>query len=153
MMRSPRPLPVLHWYEIGCKAILMRALPWPRFCGLAYGQQVLLPFRAAVALEEFEQGLRLAGLMAGNQHVRQFGKLEDSFRVETCKADVSRMNISKGHSYWFLDNGREVPLKLDGTVRPRPDGDHSPERGAVVKVFRAERTLTTEGGSAPTSQA
>lgn len=43
--------------EVYGEAILMSALPWPRFCCFTFGKQLVLPHRSAVALERYEREL------------------------------------------------------------------------------------------------
>lgn len=48
--------------EVYGEAVLMCALPWPCFRGLHDGEQVVLPYRTAVALEQFEVAVSAAGM-------------------------------------------------------------------------------------------
>lgn len=65
-VRSPGPLVAAPRDEISGEAKVMRRLPRSRFRGLGL-QEVKLPEGVAVALEEFEEGLRLAGFIAVNE--------------------------------------------------------------------------------------
>lgn len=70
------------WDEIAGEAIVMRTLPWPRFCG-STGEKLVLPERMAVALEDFEVGLRVAGLIADTQGLCQTFRDGAKYRVKT----------------------------------------------------------------------
>jgi len=48
--------------EIHGEAILMRALPWPRFRRFSDGSQVLLPYWTAISLERLESHSQAFGL-------------------------------------------------------------------------------------------
>lgn len=72
--------------EVNGATELMRTLPRSRFRNFV-GEHVALPEGSAERLETFEEGLRLAGFISGEQMLCQSMTTPDKFRV--AKRDVS----------------------------------------------------------------
>lgn len=81
MTDVPRPCSPVERDEIGREAEIMRALPRSRFRGLGF-KQLKLPQGVSVTLEEFEIGLRLAGLMGVNELLAETTDGPLHFRVK-----------------------------------------------------------------------
>lgn len=71
--------------EVASEPPLMRALPRTRFAG-SFGTELVLPERRAVCLEDFEQGLRLAGLMSDSEMLCEVAASGRKFRVKEIEA-------------------------------------------------------------------
>lgn len=82
--------------EVTGDPVLMRALPRARF-RTAFFEQVVLPFGHAECLENFEQGLRLAGLVGPDQILCQGDRLGFKFRVTHRKAADAAYPVDDGH--------------------------------------------------------
>lgn len=69
------------WDEIDGQSVLMRALPRARFRG-TFGDEVRLPNGTAERLEDFEAGLRDAGLLAESEILKKSHSPFLHFRVQ-----------------------------------------------------------------------
>ena len=81
VVSNPRPSVRPVRDEIGSEPEVMRALPRARFRGLGL-KQLLLPSGAAETLEEFEKGLRAAGLVRVSEVICQTTDGPLHFRVK-----------------------------------------------------------------------
>ncbi|QCS37342.1 hypothetical protein [Tortoise microvirus 88] len=81
MVIIPTPFSAVSRDEIGGQSVLMRGLKLSRFRG-SLGEQVILPLRTAVRLEQFEAALRDAGFIAPNEGLLQSGDDGTKFRVK-----------------------------------------------------------------------
>lgn len=81
MSRAPTPPIVSPGNKIGGEAELMRTLPRARFRGLG-NKQLRLPSGTAETLEEFEEGLRLAGFVGKHELIAQTTDGPLHFRVK-----------------------------------------------------------------------
>lgn len=109
----PRPSTACLPSEVDGKPELMRALPWPRFCG-PRGEQSSLPEWAAVTLERLEEGLRLAGLVGDFEVVRQSAYGFSHFVVEVTDGELdARGNLVSdrliGHGMRSVGNDQITP--------------------------------------------
>ena len=86
-----RLLPCDIWDEIDCQPESMRALEYPRFRG-AFFEQVSLPDRVAVCLEDFEAGLRSAAVVT-RLHQTLIGAYEAG-RTKSRAIELRRGEIS-----------------------------------------------------------
>lgn len=82
-----RLLPCDIWDEIDCQPESMRALEYPRFRS-AFFEEVSLPDRVAVRLEDFEAGLRSAGFVGPDQSLVQSSYDGAKFRVKQTRVVV-----------------------------------------------------------------
>lgn len=82
------------WDEIRSETDVMRALPSHRFRRLLC-EQAILPNRVAERLEDFEAGLRAAGLVAVDQVLVQSLNDPRKFRVQNVKVrnDCGHVNL------------------------------------------------------------
>lgn len=126
--------------EIDRQPELVRALERSRFRS-AFGEQLTLPDGAAVRLEDFEAGLREAGLVSDSEILVQVGKCGTRFRVAKRQFPADKAHIvGSGEGGGPPYGGRSRPsLEVPS---PRLTG------GAPVKGDRAERPFTGEAGLA-----
>lgn len=85
-------------HEVGGKSELMRRLPAKRFRN-PFGDEVVLPLGVAESLEDFEAGLRAAGLVAVDQVCVQFAHAPRKFWFKKIDAVVDHDN---GPSRFFV---------------------------------------------------
>lgn len=81
MSCAPTPSIVNPSDKVGSETELMRTLPRARFRGLG-NKQVRLPSGTAETLEEFEEGLRLAGFVGKHELIAQTTDGPLHFRVK-----------------------------------------------------------------------
>ena len=79
--------------EIDGKSDAMRALEYPRF-RRAFFEQVTLPHGVAESLEDFEAGLRAAGLISGSQCLVQARYDSRKFRVQKAHVVEDRHELT-----------------------------------------------------------
>lgn len=129
-------------HEVHRKPELVRGLEWPRFAGPLL-ENIKLPVSTAICLEDFEQGLRSAGLMAPDEVLRQRARGDPHFRVE--KVEIIETYV--GHA-----------LGSFGEPGAPPSGARSPAStkvparsmaGASVKAEERQRALTDADAMLP----
>lgn len=115
---QPSPSPSDAGHKVARKSVLMRALPSTRFRRLT-GKQVVLPVGTAIALEKFEAGLRLAGLMREDEFLLQLNKSPARFVVANSQAAVDVRNPARDNFWRRVHDGSpfQEPKKESG------DGD------------------------------
>ena len=101
--------------QVSCEAELVRGLERTRFRDFL-GNQIALPHGRAKSLEDFEAGLRAAGLMGVNEILVQSGKSGRKFRIQKCNVvdDRHRRNST--------------------LVEPSPEGTRSQHSAVVTGV-------------------
>ena len=84
--------------EVHGEAVLMCALPWPRFRGFSDGQEVVLPAGMAEALEGFEAGLLASDLEPVCPYcVNKLREVGFHLRIEVVKSKVFASVFCNAH--------------------------------------------------------
>lgn len=148
------------WDKIDCQAELMRGLERSRF-RRPDGEQCLLPFGLAVCLEDFEAGLRAAGLVAVDQVLVQSLDTPRKFVVQKGNVSMdghSGSSVEAGappHGAHYLPSmefpserfDRRVPVKAEERQRAltgkraEPPPTWSEYQGALEAVAKRRRGL------------
>lgn len=126
-------------HKVNGKPELVCTLPRSRFRN-ALGDHARLPVGAAICLEDFEAGLRAAGLVAVDQVLVQPFDGSRKFRVETVE-----VGVSDGHDWYpsgslTVGEGRQR-FALQGSPHQQSKARKSSSRGPV-KVEERKRALT-----------
>lgn len=112
--------------EIDGQPELVRALHRSRFRD-AFGDQLTLPHGRAVCLEDFEAGLRAAGLMGVNEILVQSGRSGRKFRVAKRQVLIDGHDVNSfGHEPFREGNAPQHSAVVTGAEgRARPTFMHS----------------------------
>ena len=124
--------------EIDRQPELMRALPHTRFAR-SLGEKPCLPTGVAEGLEDFEAGLRAAGLIAVDEVLMQSYSLPLKFRAQKVKV----VNRKKGHA-GSIDARRrvaDVERAINSAVEKHLQGD--------VSVGLTARLMHSKKGAKP----
>lgn len=131
----PRPMTINDGDDIGGQSVLMCTLPRARFRGLSIGEEVELPLRRAIALVEFEEGLRLAGLLGPREIIKARSKDFREYRVEMARVPIDC------HDDWLLDLLRQWESKWGKSSPPAS----LPASGKGDPVKAEERSVPLPG--------
>jgi len=123
-----------YWDEVARKPELVRRLEGPGFCGL-FSKQVTLPHGIAESFEDFEAGLRAAGLVGVDEVLCQSFERPAKFRVKKARVAVNGHNFASGKAAspsGTVPALTEVPARLLN------------RRGAQSRAKERKRPLTGE---------
>ena len=131
--------------EIDSQPELVRTLERGRFRN-SFFEEVRLPSRVAESLEDFEAGLRAAGLMSFDEMLVQSFTRPTKFRVQ--KVRVGK-NGHSGFSSGFSGHGddkRSPALSNCAVGRPRVKGEGVPPEASVTSRLTGPRPLVRKKG-------
>lgn len=134
--------------EIYGEAVLMAALPWPRFRCFTFGKQVILPFRTAEAFERHEFEF-IQPIMKSFLHERRHEKPDRSLHYRVEFLDLERFSLIPVVGGQWLD---PYIVRLRGLLPPSLPFCLPGEGGGVPVKGLSEAPLD-RGGEAPSLSA
>lgn len=128
------------WDEVRGKPVLVSTLVKTRFRDTFF-KQVVLPARVAERLEDFEQGLRLAGLMGPDEVLCQLASRPPKFRMQRRHASddghTSLLDLFEGNA---PSNSAVVTGEQVKATTPYPRGVASALRNGCAGIPPKART-------------
>lgn len=139
------------WDEVRCETDVMRALPGERFRRLLC-EQAILPDRVAKRLEDFEAGLRAAGLVSVDQICVQSTACPTKFRFQKRKIADDRIHDVSPRFFVKRAAPAEPEALLIEDHAPEPQSGGVPVKGlsgASLDGVRDGITTTDGCGGLP----